>query len=245
MIAEMFQVQNFSRFTTRNLLIWCVLAFQAGTINTGGFLACHRFVTHTTGFATMFGTDFAQGEWLSAFGMLSVPLFFLAGAMFSAFFVDRRMMKNLFPRYSLIMGTLTGLGAFVVVLGVSGSFGVFGEPLTLSRDYALLALLGLMSGLQNAVITSASGSVVRTTHLTGITTDLGIGLVRLLSQTHDQSRETEVHAARMRIGIITSFAFGSAVAASIFLQRQYWGFLIPTAISFLLWILTFRKQVPA
>lgn len=243
MIAEMFQVQNFSRFNNRNLFIWCVLAFQAGTINAGGFLACHRFVTHTTGFATMFGADFARGEWLSAFGMLSVPVFFLAGAMFSAFFTDRRLIRGLEPRYSLIMGALVLLSLLVVALGAFGAFGTFGEPLALGRDYALLALLGLMSGLQNAVITSASGSVVRTTHLTGITTDLGIGFVRLLAHTHDQSREAEFAAARMRVGLIVSFTLGSAVAASIFLQRHYWGFLIPAAISFLIWLLTFQKQV--
>ena len=83
-----------------------------------------------------------------------------------------------------------------------GWFGEFGEPLRLKRDYLLLALLCTASGLQNAVVSSLSGSIIRTTHLTGTTTDLGIGLIRVLYSTGDP------HRLAKELGV-DGFAFGA------------------------------------
>lgn len=238
----MFHGANFSQFTTRNVVIWFTLAFQAGIINAGGFLSCQRFVSHTTGFATLFGTDFARGEYVNAFGMLTVPLFFVCGSMMSAFFVDRRMIRNEAPRYLVILGALTGLNFFVALAGQLSGFGVFGAEISLAHDYSLLACLCFMCGLQNAMITSASGAVVRTTHLTGLTTDLGIGLVRVLSHNHKMERHMEVRATWMRLGIIASFTLGSTISAFLFLRHQYAGFLMAALISACLWIVSWRRQ---
>lgn len=218
------------------------LAFQAGAINAGGFLACHRFVTHTTGFATLFATDLVQGHALQAVGLLSVPLFFLLGSMVSAFFVDRRKLRHQSAQYSVVLMLMSLCCAGVVIAGNLGYFGSFGEDLALIRDYVLLGILCFVSGLQNAMVTSASGSVVRTTHLTGLTTDLGIGFVRLVCQNQPENRHNELRATRMRISIIGSFVLGSLLAASIHIQQQYWGFLLPTAISLVLWFSTRTHQ---
>src|SRR4051812_2049393 len=96
--------ESIAQFNPQNVAIWLSMAFQAGAINAGGFLACHRFVTHATGFATLFGTEFTQGHLTTAFSMLSVPLFFLIGAMISGFFIDRRLRRNERPRYDWMFG---------------------------------------------------------------------------------------------------------------------------------------------
>ena len=230
-------------FTRKNFLIWFALSFQAGCINAGGFLACHRFVTHTTGFATFFGTEFAQGHFEAALGMLTVPLFFLFGAMASAFFIDRNKTLRKPSRYGLVL-ILIFISLFAVTsLGYFGFFGVFGEPLSLTRDYLLLSILCLASGMQNAMISSASGAVVRTTHLTGITTDLGIGLVRVFSGSLNRpTLARESQANWLRLGTILSFLFGSTLASFVFIKNQYLGFLIPTLITFLLWLMTLPQK---
>ena len=79
-------LSDFSIDTRRNRVIWFTLAFQAGWINAGGFLACHRFVSHVTGFATQFGVDIAEFRWTDATGMLTVPLFFFNGQYDFCFF---------------------------------------------------------------------------------------------------------------------------------------------------------------
>lgn len=230
--------RNLSQYNRTNLLLWLTLSFQAGFINVGGFLACHRFVTHTTGFATQFGAEFAVGHWLNAAGMLTAPLFFLSGAMISAFFVERRLSSGLEARYGLLIGAISLIMLFIAISGYEGHFGVFGEPLDIRIDYFLLALLCLASGIQNAAITSASGAVIRTTHLTGVTTDLGIGLVRVLSRKRkDRLRDIEIQGTRIRLTLISGFVAGSTAGALLFLNLQYLGFLVPGLISGALFIL--------
>lgn len=230
---------NLSHFSRRNAAIWLSLAFQAGVINAGGVLACHRFVTHTTGFGTTFGTELAYGRLWTGIGMLSVPLFFIVGTMISAFLIDRRTIQNQAPRYAVVLFLMTVLMGITTFAGLAGRLGSFGEPLILARDYTLLAILCLTSGLQNAMVTTAFGAIVRTTHLTGITTDLGIGLVRLMANVQKpESRFNEVRAVWMRMGIITSFILGSTLSSFIYLSVHYWGFAIPFLISGILWIIS-------
>jgi uncharacterized membrane protein YoaK (UPF0700 family) len=235
---------SLTAFQRRNILVWLTLAFQAGILNIGGFLACHRFVTHTTGFATHFGEEAALSSWQSAFGMLTVPGFFLIGCMISGFFIDFRQLRDRAPLYEYSFGLIGLLMLIVSIGGHNKVFGEFGEPLLLARDYALLAILCLCAGLQNATITSASGAVVRTTHLTGITTDLGIGLTRVLTKKKgDQVRKHEAKANITRAGLIFFFILGSYFGALLFLEIEYKGFLIPAVISIVLSVLSFRARL--
>jgi uncharacterized membrane protein YoaK (UPF0700 family) len=235
---------SISHFNSRNIAIWFSMAFQGGAINAGGFIACHRFVTHATGFATLFGTEAAQGHFLMAFGFLTVPLFFLSGSMASAYYVDRKLAQGEIPRYGWVFGFISLTMILIAIGGSMGIFGVFGDTSSLSSDYLLVALLCFCSGLQNATISSASGAVVRTTHLTGVTTDLGIGLVRAFTSGQTtQMRENEKRFNWMRMGLIFSFAMGSTVSAFLFYQFEYWGFLGPALISFWLVALVIRKRI--
>lgn len=223
---------SYNQLNRKHIGIWLAMAFQAGAINAGGFIACHRFVTHTTGFATHFGVEASRGETLSALGMLTVPVFFLIGAMLSGFLIDHQLRQSRKPRYDIAFGSIAFTMLAVTTLGHIGLFGVFSEPLLLPRDYVLLALLCLASGIQNATITSSSGAVVRTTHLTGITTDLGIGLVRAAFPIGSQeSLETEKKVNRVRMGIILFFMLGSTTSAFLFYTGEYMGFLLPAFIS--------------
>ena len=234
-------IRNLAQYSRTNLLLWMTLAFQAGFINAGGLLACHRFVTHTTGFATLFGVEFAKGNWLNAAGMVTTPGFFLLGAMLSAFFVDRRISDGLSPRYTLLIGVISLLLVSIAFAGHDGAFGIFGGETDIRTDYFLLILLCLTSGIQNAAITSASGAIIRTTHLTGLTTDLGIGIVRVLhGSASDKIHAAEVRGTWIRMGLIAGFVVGSTAGALTFLNFQYLGFLIPGAISGLLWIFGVR-----
>src|SRR2546423_1740404 len=129
----MFSGRNLSHYSPKNAAIWLSLAFQAGTINAGGFLACHRFVTHTTGFATLFGTEMANRNFTGAIGILSVPIFFLVGAMIASYFVDNRLLQNRHPDYPVVLFLMTIFMTTVTIGGCRGAFGEFGEQMTLAR----------------------------------------------------------------------------------------------------------------
>ena len=230
----MFKNQIHTAFTWKSSLDWFLLAFLAGNVNTGGYLACQRFVTHVTGFSTLAGIDLAAGKWDGAIGLLSVPLFFILGVMISAYNIDRRHHLGLRPRYAMVMALVTTCLLIATLCGYLGFFGTFGEVSHLKNDFVLLALLCMASGLQNAAITTASGATIRTTHLTGVTTDLGIGIMRAHFPYEGESsahHHQEVRANLLRVGTIFSFMIGSAIGAALFVRLHFLGFLLPTAVA--------------
>ena len=231
----MFKDQEDSLYEPRNMFIWFLLAFQGGALNTGGILAVHRFVSHVTGFATLAGVEGAQFHWMNMLGMLMGPGFFLIGVMVSAWLVERRRILGMRPRYSLIFSLIILNLVVVAVCGSLGFFGVFGEAFSYGRDYILLFLLAFTCGLQNAVISSASGgAVIRTTHLTGPTTDFGIGLVRLWTNRkhlHEHDEKHELFKNWCRIGVFASFVLGSLISAFIYMKVHFYGFYLPVFIS--------------
>ncbi|MBY0451425.1 MAG: DUF1275 domain-containing protein, partial [Bdellovibrionaceae bacterium] len=113
-----------------------------------------------------------------------------------------------------------------------GLFGRFGDVVNIEHDFFLLACLCGACGLQNAAITSASGATVRTTHLTGLTTDLGLGLVKTLVQgLSPAQKKIESQANLFRILTIISFTMGSVVAAFVYVKYQYEGFFVPMILA--------------
>ena len=226
-----------SKITSQSYLIWASLAFQAGLINAGAFLACHRFVTHTTGFATHFATDLAMFKFHEATSMILVHLFFLFGCMISAHYVDREIHYNRFPKYHIVFFLMSFFLLVVLVFGLIGLFGEFGSELSIESEFVLIALLGICSGLQNAAISTASHSQIRTTHLTGITTDLGIGLYKNLFLKN--KKESPKNSTRLII--IGSFILGSAIGAFLFVHYQYFAFTVPLLLTLCLYFLT-RKD---
>lgn len=110
--------------------------------------------------------------------------------------------------------------------------------------FGVVFFLSFTCGVQNGTITTVSRSVIRTTHLTGVTTDLGIGIVRYL---HRKSLnieiQNEVRANLMRLGIILFFGLGSVVGGFVFTKFGYAAFAIPVITSGVLFVLMLYFQV--
>jgi uncharacterized membrane protein YoaK (UPF0700 family) len=216
----------------RVIFHWFLMSFNGGCINAGGFIATGRFVSHVTGFATIFGYDIMSNQIKAALSILSVPVFFLAGSFIAGLLIDRPIYENRKPHFGWVM-SLCALCLLIAAAGSFLNFGTFGDTaFVLKRSYVLLALLCLASGLQNAAITSSSGHSVRTTHLTGLTTDLGLGLARTLAFDMNEARhKKELRANKLRFGSIVSYILGSAIGAFFFIKFQYYGFLLPALIA--------------
>ena len=225
------------------LWLWMTLAFQAGAANAGGFLACARFVSHMTGFGTQVGVSIAEFDFAIAAEMLSAPLSFLCGAMAAALLVDRPMLAGRPPKYLWVMATIVLIFGFVTVGGERGLFGDFGEPLRFQRDFALMAILCFACGMQNACFGSLTRGQIRTTHLTGILTDIGVTFVKLR---YLEPRELETLRLRrmnlIRMLTFFSFSSGSAIFAVVFSQMGYAGFGMLTVLSSVLLSLTAYQQ---
>jgi len=205
--------------------LWPLFCFQAGLINSGGFLACHRFVSHITGFGTRIGAEFINKNILLGFEMLTIPIGFILGCFVAGYYSEIKDKKFALP---LLM--MSGILILITIFGSLNYFGPFGEPLILERDFFLLFLLCFSCGLQNSLLTSITGGIVRTTHMTGVATDLGLSLVRCLKK-EDPTANTWL---KFRLYKITLFGFGATTGALLFNELNYLGFLIPAVMNLIL-----------
>lgn len=221
-----------------NQRLWQGLAFHAGYLNAGGFLACHRFVSHMTGFGTQVGINIGLKEYLFAFEMIIIPIFFIVGATYAGFLVDRKLVRNKRPKILRGLSVILAINIAVYVLSQFDVFGDFGLPFGAKADVLLLFLLAFCCGLQNGLFVSLTSGQIRTTHITGLCTDIGLNLVRLLALKDGQQRSKESAKNWLRLKTILAFSVGSLVSALIFQNYGYHGFLGSCLISLLLLGLT-------
>lgn len=235
--------QSISHYSKPNIAIWLVLSLQAGLLNIGGLFAGHHYVSHVTGFASSFGMALAQGEAKIALMVAGIPTVFLLGAVVSGYFVDIRIKLNKKPKYYITFGIIFILTTVVFLFGITGFFGEFGSDQD-KASYSLLILLCFTCGIQNGTISIVSRSVVRTTHLTGITTDLGLGLVRMFYKDKVEINENDERRANwMRVGIISFFISGSALGGIVFTHFGFWGFSIPVIIAGVLFFVMYYSHL--
>lgn len=219
------------------------MAFQAGFLNVGGLMTGHKIISHVTGFATQFGLE-VNTLGFSAWTLLFIPFWFLLGSAISGYFVDIRLKLNKKPRYYLSFGIIFFLIIYVWYQSRIGYFGGFGEQDKSAKGIYLLCLLSLICGIQNGTISIVSKSVVRTTHLTGITTDLGLGLVRVFYRKKlGKDLGDEGKANLMRIGIIYFFIMGSVIGGLSFPRYGFDAFIVPAIISGVLFFLMLFFQL--
>jgi uncharacterized membrane protein YoaK (UPF0700 family) len=96
---------------------WLLMTLNAGILNVGAYLSVGVFVTHVTGFATLFGTELAIHNFEQAIFFLIVPFFFLLGSLISGLLVDRRIVHKQKPRYDIALSLAGVLILLIAILG--------------------------------------------------------------------------------------------------------------------------------
>lgn len=151
----------------------CYLAFVAGAINAGGLLAVHQYTSHMSGLMSSIADNLVLGRTALILEGAGAVLSFVFGAACTAIVVNWARRRNLQSRYAipLLMEAL-----LLVCFGLLGHSMQNHQwlfiPLTVS-------LLCFVMGLQNAMITKLSHAEIRTTHVTGMITDIGIEIGKL------------------------------------------------------------------
>lgn len=226
-------------FSRRHLPSWLMLAFSAGCVNAIAFLACQRYVTHVTGTVTRVGMEIARLGIL--FDFVLVLLMFIAGAMTSSFLINARAHSGKQPLHALPLIIVAGLTATIGVIGELGLLGPFGGTVDQAEDFVLLSVLSFGSGLQNAAVATSTGLLVRTTHLTGPATDLGIHLVELAYLKGEEKRRARNHAL-LRAGKIVAFAMGAAAGVTLGHRFGFGAFLAPAFVVLLATMQSFSAR---
>ena len=216
-----------------DLKLGTVLAFVAGAANAGGFLAVGQYTSHMTGMLSSLADNLVLGQFVLVGAGLASVLAFLFGAMSTAWLVNWGMRRQLRSAYGLPL-----LIEAVLLL----VFGLFGAAMSLWHTVFLpvtVVLLCFIMGLQNAVITKISQARIRTTHVTGLVTDLGIELGKLLYvNRHRDMQPVRADRERLRVHaqLVLSFLSGGVAGALGFKHLGYVS-TVPLALMLLLLVL--------
>ena len=216
------------RTASTNRLLGGILAFNAGAINAGGFLVVHMYTSHMTGFASMLADNLVLGNMTLVLSALGTVLAFTTGAAVTAVMVNWARQRHVRSEYALPL-----LAEALLLL----IFGLMGATLNRQTPFAVpltVLVLAFTMGLQNALVSKISSSQIRTTHMTGIITDIGIELGKLFYWNRTESPlESRVRANQIKLKLLltllAAFVLGGLVGAAGF---RYIGFIwvVPLAI---------------
>jgi uncharacterized membrane protein YoaK (UPF0700 family) len=202
-----------------NARLGIVLAFVAGAINAGGFLAIHQYTSHMTGIVSSMADNLVLGSIASVLAGFGALLSFLFGAMVSAVLVNYARRRQLTSEYAI---PLLLEAVLLLCFGFAGAGLERFEGLFMP---ATVMLLCFIMGLQNAVISKISRAEIRTTHITGTLTDIGIELGKLLYWNRGHYEGHKVMADRTRLATLTlltmSFFLGAVSGALGFSHAGY------------------------
>ena len=226
------------RSAQANQQLGLVLAFVAGAANAGGFLAVHQYTSHMTGIVSAMADNIALGAYGLVWSGLGGVLSFLLGAACSTVMINYSRRRQLHSEYALPLLLEAALLLCFGFLGASLAqiTGLF-VPLT-------VMLLCFIMGLQNALITKLSRAEIRTTHITGIITDIGIELGKLFYWNRTRGPDiARVMADRQRLRVLSLLALyfflGGVIGA---LGFNHLGYIATVPLALLLVLLA---SVPA
>jgi len=217
-----------------NRLLGGLLAFNAGAINAGGFLVVGMYTSHMTGFASLLADNLVLGHMTLVLGAVGTLLAFTTGAAVTAVLVNWARQNHLRSEYALPLL----LEAVLMLL-----FGLLGATLNRQTPFAVpltVLVLAFTMGLQNALVSKISSSQIRTTHMTGVITDLGIELGKMFYWNRTASPlESRVRANRIKLRLfgtlLAMFIAGGVVGAAGF---KYIGFIWVVPLALMLLVLS-------
>jgi uncharacterized membrane protein YoaK (UPF0700 family) len=210
------------------------LAFIAGATNAGGYVAVKQYTSHMSGVVSAMADNLATGaiSWF-AVGASSLVAF-IAGAAITAVLVNWGRRRELQSEYALPLM----VEALLLVC-----FGLMGGHLEMRRwllEPATVAVLCFTMGLQNAIITKISQAEIRTTHVTGMVTDIGIEIGKAFYWNGRSTVDARpaVQADGQKLWLLTSlvglFFIGGVFGAVAF---KYAGFRATLPLAMLLLLL--------
>ena len=220
----MFRHQGKTRTVKHNLQIASLLSFVAGIVNVAGFLAVKQLTTNVTGHFAYFVDEVFQVHFWKGLVYFLYILFFFLGAFISSLLVEYVALKNENKTYILPIVIEILLLLFVASLGKN-----------LIESYAnlIVCILLFAMGLQNSLVTKISDATVRTTHLTGLFTDLGIELSQLFFYKKALQKIKLYASIKLRLTIIIFFFIGGITAGLLYQKLQLKVLILATLVLFI------------
>lgn len=204
-----------------NIHLGISLAFVAGAINAGGFLAVLQYTSHMTGIVSSMADNLVLSNLTAVTTGLASLAAFIAGAAYSTILINWGRHHRMRSQYAY---PLFWEALLLLCFGVMGHALEQHQPLFAPLTVLLLCFI---MGLQNAIITKVSNSEIRTTHMTGIVTDIGIELGKLfyINSREESARYKPVrpnwHRLFLLLSLLLSFFVGASAGAVGFKLAGY------------------------
>jgi uncharacterized membrane protein YoaK (UPF0700 family) len=214
----------------RSLLERAILGFMlpavAGAINASGFFAVGAYTSHMSGNVARVGDDLATGHLALALHGFTLIASFVAGAMLCTFLIRYGRRQGGPPYWRPLLLEALIVFVFATVSVGSGHGAHLGST-------QMTALLCCAMGVQNAMVTKLSGARIRTTHMTGVVTDIGIEIARAID---DRLRRAESAPSKLRlhVAVLASFTIGATLGPLGYLSFGHLAMLFPGALLVLL-----------
>lgn len=189
-----------------------LLAFNAGCVNSTALVGfTHLSASHVTGNVSLFATALVSSDWQMLAMVCGVLLSFLLGSIISGMIVGNTDLKK---------GRRYGVALRVEMMLLIVSILLFYKHLFWGHFFATMAC-----GLQNSMVAIYKGTNIRTTHLTGLTSDMGASIGNWLA-----GRRTNKKMVKFQARIWVAFCAGGVVGAVLFAQIEYLALLLPIGI---------------
>lgn len=209
-------LRNYSNSRTLgdNIRLGTLTAFTAGTINIASLLIFLSFTSNVTGHYAIFAAEISQGNWAQVAVVAGwIFLFFFGG------FVANLSVIN-FNKKSKYFAHALPIVLEVLCLLAVGIYGQFYYEKTLAETEALVALMLFATGLQNGLTASISNFSVKTTHLTGTTTDLGI-LASMFTQKKFRKNPELIARAKLLTSIMAAYVLGAIFSGLTYYSLEF------------------------
>ncbi len=225
----MFRHQGRGRNYIHNLKLASILSCVAGLVNITGVLSLNTLTTNVTGHFAFFSEQLILTNYKMALIYLWYIGFFLLGASVSGFIIELASKKKSNNAYII---PICIESMILISAGLLPLFIRIEPPFVTLISFALLFAMGL----QNALVTKVSKSVVRTTHLTGLFTDLGIEISQLLFYSEVGERVKLHKSIFLKLMIIAGFFIGGILGGFMFQFFKLKTLLLPAVmLLFALW----------
>ena len=205
----MFRHKGKNRTFIHNLRLATLLSFVAGVVNITGVMSVKTLTTNITGHFAYFAEEIMRKDFAAAITFFVFTLIFLLGAFTSNFISEYVAKSN--SNFSHIIP----IALEILILAIVASFESAMSLDNLEGKFLASAMLFAM-GIQNSLVTKISQSTVRTTHLTGLFTDLGIELSQLFFYKKPEETKKLKTNIYLRISIISFFFIGCVLGGIIY-----------------------------
>jgi uncharacterized membrane protein YoaK (UPF0700 family) len=213
-----------ARTANIDLVLAGLLSSIAGALNAVGFLIAGSFTANMTGNISAFADNLANGAILASFSFIGLVVAFVCGASLAAVTVQTGERKQVRSIYALVI-----IAEALILLILCVALTMWSTD---ANETYLVVALSFVMGLQNAATTMISKAKVRTTHVSGMATDIGIELAAMIGG--KTLKKEALPKLSLHSLTLTCFTLGGVCGALLLGAVGYWVFVIAAALLILI-----------